>query len=86
MLYYSQEVARSGREDLKAAVARGEMTIAAAIRELRGTTLPDRYDKLVLAWNRCSNDDQVRFLMVLASLGLVTLGTHRARSVLVERI
>ena len=36
------------------------MTRATAIRELRGTALPDSYDKLVLAWNRCSNDAKLK--------------------------
>jgi hypothetical protein len=72
-LYYSQQIFRSGRGDLIGAVQRGEMTIAAAIRELTGARLPDRYDKLVLAWNRCDDEERRRFLDELASLGLVTL-------------
>ena len=31
---------------MKAAVERGEMTVVAAIRGLRGTMLPNRYNKL----------------------------------------
>ena len=54
------------------------MTVVAAIRELRGTMLPDRYNKLVLAWNRCSDDKQVRFLLHLANAGLITLDASEA--------
>jgi len=70
-LYYAREIMRSGREDLVAATQHGEMTIGAAIRELRGTAPPDRFNKLVSAWNRCSDDEQLRFLRLLLDAGIV---------------
>ena len=45
-----------------AAVERGEMTVAGAVMELHGIALPDRYGKLVQAWNRCDEDERARFL------------------------
>jgi hypothetical protein len=38
-----------------------------------GRHLPDRYEKIVLAWNRASDDDRARFLVVLANMGVVEL-------------
>jgi hypothetical protein len=58
LLSYAQELRRSGREDLVAAVERGEMTVAGAVMELHGIALPDRYDKLVQAWNHCDEDER----------------------------
>jgi hypothetical protein len=65
--YYARELQRSGRDDLKKAVERGEMKLSAAIRELRGERLPDRYDKLVMAWNRCSDEERDRFFEALTN-------------------
>ena len=70
-VYYSKQIHRSGREDLGEAIMRGDMKIAAAIRELTGRKLPDRYGKLVLAWNRAGEDARGRFLTELAHLGIV---------------
>jgi hypothetical protein len=72
LLYYAAELGRSDRQDLMAAVVRGELKLTAAIRELRGTTLPDRYGKLVQAWNRCDEDERARFLTALEKAGMVT--------------
>lgn len=74
MVYYSRELIRSGRDDLIAAVQAGEMTMAAAIRKVRGTVLPDRYDRLVLAWNCCDELEQSRFLVALKEAGFIRLG------------
>jgi hypothetical protein len=66
-LHYANELDRSGRDDLVTAVIRGEMKLPAAIRELRGVAgRPTRYDKLVTAWNLCSEEDQARFFVALA--------------------
>jgi hypothetical protein len=74
MVYLADRLRRSGRTDLIEAVEHGDMTMAAAIREITGTHLPSRYDKLVLAWNRCDDDERTRFLMNLADMaGLLTL-------------
>lgn len=70
---YAAELRRSGRDDLVAAVERSETTIAAALRQVTGRRLPDRYEKIVLAWNRASDDDRARFLVVLANMGVVEL-------------
>ena len=74
LLSYAQELQRSGREDLMAAVERGEMTVAGAVMELHGIALPDRYGKLVQAWNHCDEDERARFLTALEEAGMVTLG------------
>ena len=73
LLSYAQELQSSGREDLMAAVERGEMTVAGAVMELHGIALPDRYGKLVQAWNRCDEDERARFLTALEEAGMVTL-------------
>jgi hypothetical protein len=73
LLNYARELQRSGREDLMAAVERGEMTVAGAVIELHGIALPDRYGKLVQAWNRCDEDERARFLTALEEAGMVTL-------------
>ena len=74
LLYYALELQRSGREDLVAAVERGEMTVPGAVMKLHGIALPDRYGKLVQAWNRCDEDERARFLTALEEAGMVTLG------------
>ena len=74
LLSYARELQSSGREDLMAAVERGEMTVAGAIMELHGIALPDRYGKLVQAWNRCDEDERARFLTALEEAGMVTFG------------
>jgi len=74
LLSYAQELQRSGREDLMAAVERGEMTVAGAVLELHGIALPDRYGKLVQAWNHCDEDERARFLTALEEAGMVTFG------------
>jgi hypothetical protein len=73
LLSYAQELQRSGREDLMAAVERGEKTVAGAVMELHGITPPDRYSKLVQAWNHCDEDERARFLTALEEAGMVTL-------------
>ena len=73
LLHYAQELQRSGREDLMAAVERGEMTVAGAVMELHGIALPDRYGKLVQAWNHCDKDERARFIAELEEAGIVTL-------------
>src|SRR5271165_372171 len=67
--YYGLQLRRSGRTDLVEALLRGEMTTAAAIRELTGDRLPDRYEKLVRAWNRCDTNEQARFVLALMRAG-----------------
>ena len=74
LLSYARELQSSGREDLMAAVERGEMTVAGAVMELHGIALPDRYGKLVQAWNRCDEDERARFLTALEEAGMVTFG------------
>jgi hypothetical protein len=73
LLSYARELQHSGREDLMAAVERGEMTVAGAVMELHGITPPDRYGKLVQAWNDCDEDERARFLTALEEAGMVTL-------------
>jgi hypothetical protein len=65
MVYYVSRLHRSGREDLIAAVQRREMSVQGALRVIDGTKLPDRYEKLVLAWRRCSETEQARFVGAL---------------------
>ena len=72
MVYYAAQLRRGGRADLIEAVESGEMTMAAAIRELTGSRLPNLYEKLVLAWTRCDDAEREKFLAELARLGLVT--------------
>ena len=74
LLSYARELQSSGREDLMAAVERGEMTVAGAVMELHGIALPDRYGKLVQAWNHCDEDERGRFLTALEQAGVITLG------------
>src|SRR4051794_18503317 len=74
LLSYVQELRGSGREDLVAAVERGEITVAGAVMKLHGIALPDRYGKLVQAWNHCDEDECARFLTALEEAGMVTLG------------
>ena len=50
---------------------RGDMTVAAAIRELNGRKLPDRYGKLVLAWNRAGDEVRGRFVAEMIRIGIV---------------
>jgi hypothetical protein len=73
LLSYARELQRSGREDLMAAVERGEKTVAGVVMELHGITPPDRYSKLVQAWNQCDEDEHTRFLTALEEAGMVTL-------------
>jgi hypothetical protein len=72
LLSYARELQSSGREDLVAAVERGEKTVAGAVMELHGIALPDSYGKLVQAWNRCDEDERARFLTALEEAGMVT--------------
>jgi hypothetical protein len=72
LLYYAQELQRSGRKDLVAAVERGEMTVTGAVMKLHGVAPPDCYGKLVQAWNRCDEDERARFLTALEEAGMVT--------------
>jgi hypothetical protein len=65
-IYYARQLNRSGRADLMEAVQRGEMNLFAALRELTGTRLPTRFEKLVLAWNRCDDADRARFIAALS--------------------
>lgn len=78
LLYYALELQRSGREDLVAAVERGEMTVPGAVMKLHGIALPDRYGKLVQAWNHCDNDERARFIAELEEAGIVTLSRATA--------
>ena len=58
-LYYAKELRRSGREDLKAAVEDGRRRHPGAARHRAA-------GPLYLAWSRCSDDEQIRFLLFLA--------------------
>jgi len=63
----AREVQRSGRDDLVAAMASGEMTVHAAWRELRG---PDHFGALRRAWAKAPLADRVRFLAEVAADGV----------------
>jgi hypothetical protein len=64
-LYMRRRLARSGRDDLLAAVQRGEMTVHKALQIAEGKPLT-AYEKLAAAWNTCTDEDRARFL---ASIG-----------------
>jgi pyruvate/2-oxoglutarate dehydrogenase complex dihydrolipoamide acyltransferase (E2) component len=70
-VHLAGELLRSGRADLIEATESGKTTLAAALRELRAARLPDRHEKLVLAWNRCDDEERGRFLIKLVQMGVV---------------
>ncbi len=53
------------RPDLYERIKRGELSAHAATRIMDGPKPPDHFAALCLAWNRASEDDQARFLVIL---------------------
>ena len=62
-IYYARRLNRTGRTDLIAAVERGDMSVNKALT-LAGEKQPaSAYQRLIRAWNACSEDEQGRFLV-----------------------
>ncbi len=64
LVYMCKRIRRT-RPDLAAAVERGELSVNAATRIMDGTKPPDRFGALCRAWNRASESEQGRFLVIL---------------------
>ncbi len=64
-IYNARRLIRTGRTDLIAAVDRGDMSVNKAL-VLAGEKQPaSAYQRLIRAWNACSEDVQVRFLVAV---------------------
>ena len=62
-VYNARRLIRTGRADLIAAVKRGDMSTNKALT-LAGEKQPaSAYQRLIRAWNACSEDEQGRFLV-----------------------
>jgi hypothetical protein len=67
MIYYARRLARSGQDDLVRRVENGELKMKAALREAGLIPPPaSRLNKLVSAWNRCSDTERQIFLDMLS--------------------
>ena len=61
-IYSARRLFKSGRDDLIAAVERGDMSINKALSIAYGQHRTSRYKRLVRAWNACDEDERQRFL------------------------
>jgi hypothetical protein len=64
-LVYMCKRVRRLRPDLYERIERGELSVNAAMRIVDGTKPQDRFAALCRAWNRASDDEQARFLVIL---------------------
>jgi len=62
--YTARRIHRA-RPDLHDAIMRGELSLHAAACIVDGDKAPDRFAALCRAWNRASEDEQARFLVIL---------------------
>ena len=64
-IYNARRLIRTGRTDLIAAVERGNMSLNKALM-LAGEKQPaSAYQRLIRAWNACSEDEQARFFVAV---------------------
>ena len=64
-IYLARKLLRSGRQDLIDAVKKGEISTNKAISMLENKPKPTNYDRLVKAWNACSEGEKARFLVAI---------------------
>jgi hypothetical protein len=62
-MFYTIQLRRSGRTDLIGAVARGEMTVHAALQQVYPKR-KDRFAALIRAWRSATDEERATFLMV----------------------
>ncbi len=68
-IYDAKRLIRTGRTDLVAAVERGDMSLNKALLITKEKKQPaSAYQRLILAWNACSEDEQGRFLVHTGSI------------------
>ncbi len=66
-LYMSRAVVRSGRQDLVAALERGEMKTGTAYRLARGQPKETRLDRLKKAWRLATPTEREQFIMIITA-------------------
>ncbi len=64
-VYMAMKVLRSGRQDLIDAIDKGEISTNKAVSMLENKAKPTKYDRLVKAWNACSEEEKARFLVAI---------------------
>ncbi len=64
-IYMASKVLRSGRQDLIDALEKGELSINKAVSMLENRPKLTKYDRLVKAWNICSEEEKSRFLVAV---------------------
>ncbi len=68
-IYNARRLIRTGRTDLIAAVERGDMSLNKALVLTKEKKQPaSAYQRLIRAWNACSEDEQGRFLVHTGSI------------------
>ena len=67
-VYSARRLLRSGRDDLRAAVERGDMSLNKALSIAYGKRRASRYERLMRAWNACDEAEQQRFLAARAAI------------------
>jgi hypothetical protein len=68
-MYTAISIRRSGRQDVIAAVERGEMSLHKASKIINATPGRTRLDRLVTAWRLASDGDRRRFIDWIAENG-----------------
>jgi hypothetical protein len=65
MVYLARKLLRSGRDDLVAAVERGDLSLNAAISKLAERPKPDGYAALCRAWQKATHQERCRFMELM---------------------
>ncbi len=64
-VYSARRIINSGRQDLITALEKGKISINKAVSMLENKPKPTKYDRLVVAWKACSDEDQSRFFVAV---------------------